>query len=290
MLRRWSAVFVVGLSVLMLGCTTPTQPLPSEDRVHVVPSWSNDGSTIAFSATIQGVAGIYLVDSTGANVRLLHSGNAAGCSWSPDSRWLVFAENGSLYRMRNNGDSLTQLTPSTLDSYPSWSKDGKKIAFTRLGFGISILDLQTGVATNTLYGGDYPSWHPNGHIIAMTSRIGGGNVGYVYNFYRVTVDTLDFRSLYTLTTFDECMFTAVSPRGTTEQEIVMSRTPYNDYTQVWKLNLTTGGWFQLTGDGGDFPAWSPDGTRIVYTRTYTGDGALWIMNADGSGKRRLTSP
>ncbi|MER3524356.1 MAG: hypothetical protein C4326_09885 [Ignavibacteria bacterium] len=47
---------------------------------------------------------------------------------------------------------------------------------------------------------------------------------------------------------------------------------------------------QLTVDGGDYPAWSPDGTRIVYTRTSAGDGGLWIMNADGSGARRLTSP
>ena len=33
------------------------------------------------------------------------------------------------------------------------------------------------------------------------------------------------------------------------------------------------------------PAWSPGGTRIAYTRGFVGD--VWVMNADGSNKRRL---
>lgn len=38
------------------------------------------------------------------------------------------------------------------------------------------------------------------------------------------------------------------------------------------------------------PAWSPDGTRIVYRRVVlsTGRSSLWIMNADGTGKENLT--
>ena len=36
---------------------------------------------------------------------------------------------------------------------------------------------------------------------------------------------------------------------------------------------------------GSDPAWSPDGRQITYTRGYD----IWLMNADGSGQRRLTS-
>jgi TolB protein len=37
------------------------------------------------------------------------------------------------------------------------------------------------------------------------------------------------------------------------------------------------------------PAWSPDGTRIAFTSYRSGGPAIWVMNADGSDARQLTS-
>jgi Tol biopolymer transport system component len=37
------------------------------------------------------------------------------------------------------------------------------------------------------------------------------------------------------------------------------------------------------------PVWSPDGTRIAFTRVSPGRSSIWLMNADGSHARRLTS-
>lgn len=40
------------------------------------------------------------------------------------------------------------------------------------------------------------------------------------------------------------------------------------------------------GEGGN-PAWSPDGTRIVFHTGFNRDDGIFVMNADGSGRRRL---
>ncbi len=37
------------------------------------------------------------------------------------------------------------------------------------------------------------------------------------------------------------------------------------------------------------PAWSPDGTRLMFTSYRSGSPALWLMNADGSQLRQLTA-
>ena len=38
-----------------------------------------------------------------------------------------------------------------------------------------------------------------------------------------------------------------------------------------------------------WPAWSPDGRRIVFASTRDGDPEIYVMNADGSRAQRLTS-
>jgi TolB protein len=65
------------------------------------------------------------------------------------------------------------------------------------------------------------------------------------------------------------------------------------HSNVYTINPGGTGRRQLTHVGAAHaagaPAWSRDGAKIVYESNQSGDYRIWVMNADGSGKTRLTS-
>lgn len=285
---------VLALAVGLLtvsGCdlfTTPAGDQPIQERYeHIRPAWSKDGSSVAFTATFNGVAGIYVIDTTGSNLRLIHTGNAVGLSWSPDSSWIAFSEGRNLYKQKVNGDSLTMLTETGSDIRPAWSPDGKTIAFVR-NSDVWQLDLQSGDQTLLYQFADSPSWNPQTLEVVVLVAYYSSSGQWTFFFYSVRDDTTSPGFLFGFNSFGQCNLPAMSPSGT---EIVMTLIPAsNEYPEIWKIDLSVNEVSQLTTDGGRDGAWSPDGKAIVYTRTQAGDGGLWIMNSDGSGKHRLTSP
>jgi Tol biopolymer transport system component len=278
-------VLLIGI-VLLGACRSRTGSedyYVSEVRHHFRAAWSPDGARIAFTALINNIFGIYVVDTAGTNLRLVVAGDAIGAAWSPDTQWIAFSAGGILYKVNINTSRLDTISPTGSSTRPSWSKDGTRLAFVRSS-SIYVKNLLTGIETDLQLRADFPSWHPNGRdIVVQEANIEAG----VYRFTAVNDSTKAVRLLHFFSTADKCDFSSLSPNG---NAIVYARKSERDYTQIWRVDLPTGQHTQLTNDSGDYPAWSPDGSKIVYTRTVIGDGGLWIMNADGTQKRRLTAP
>lgn len=154
------------------------------------PSWSPDGSRIAFTSYRDSAArgDIYLVNRDGSGLTRLTSdpSNDVDPAWSPDGTGIAFFRDGSIHVMNaSDGSNVTPLTTGGGDLQPAWSPDGSQIAFARRG-DIYVMNAD-GAGLRPLTGDsaidDQPAWSPDGMKIAFRRAPpqGGGGAIHVMN-------------------------------------------------------------------------------------------------------------
>ncbi|MEP6947099.1 MAG: LamG-like jellyroll fold domain-containing protein [Acidobacteriota bacterium] len=236
---------------------TPNETILTESSTDKSPDWSPDGSQIVFTSgrdrpdNLTYVQEIYLMNADGTNQR----------------------------RLTFTGDTIQNQSPK-------FSPDGTKIVYaSRDQTGgspngrIKILNIADLSVTTTaieyiyFYYESSVDWSPDGTSLIFSD----GSEIY-------TSDTSGANQTLVLGSANAVESPSFSPNG---QKIVYS-TNNNIYTA--NANGTNVTAVSSTNDGNDEqPAWSPDGTKIVFVSYRDNDFKLFVVNADGTNETEVVS-
>jgi len=211
---------------------------------------------------------------------------------------LVFqlSSGGEIYVLDMANLSLKKVTTG-MD--PAFSPDGKRIAFARWEGeykGIWVLDLENLQEWPVFIHpqAKSPDWSPDGKKIIFTRQHGGKpeETHCFWNrcftippdyFWKLGIVEPDTKVFYELPCDEHSFSPSWSPDG-----------QFIAYDGDRGLNLISADGsktFKLTDDPGDtYPVWSPDGTRLAFMHRQHDHWEIYVVNADGSGRTRLTAP
>ena len=179
------------------------RPLTDDVDINTAPSWSPDGTRIAFvkEAVSEQGEGIYVMGADGSGARRVAAFgdesfffHAAGPVWSPNGNLLAYVvrapgeiQRDTLYTVRSDGSALTSVAAVDKEylidvplSPPAWSPDGQHLAFAMDDGdagereGVYTVRPDGSELKKVLDGGAFQvSWSPEGsEILVMTSEGG----------------------------------------------------------------------------------------------------------------------
>ncbi|MDR3692089.1 MAG: hypothetical protein P4L46_22100 [Fimbriimonas sp.] len=234
-------------------------------------------------------SGIYIVHSDGTGLTRISVPTDEAWTFSLSSAGTVayLAGDMKLIHVASvDGGKDAVVTPGTRgNAFPSWSPDGKRLAFNRLidgSYQIFVCD-QDGTNTHqlTLDPGDKfrPTWSPDSKSLLYTREL-----AQTQQLFVVTPDGSNQVNLSnnTFTDHGGCW----SPDGTS---IMFTR--YRDgKNRICTMNADGSGQREITsGSLNDSDeTWSPDGSRVAFIRYVTDyDRRIYVMKPDGSGQREI---
>ena len=242
--------------------------------VGEVPQWFPDGAHIATGGSSRPGGGSRIINPDDLTFREIdgqYPGLFNPCGTpSPDGTLLLcetFSDDGSqngIHTIRSSdGGGLTQITsnPGGDDIPGDWSPDGKRIVFDRIG----------------------PDGNSEGLFVVNTKGTGLKQI--------------------TPANFRLSSFGSWSPQG---NDIVFSRHVTPDvHSSIWVVHADGTGLHEINvqpasacgganadpnADGCPEPAWSPDGTKIVFAKGKSTDvdAEIYTVNVDGTGLTQVT--
>ena len=304
---RFAHLFLV-LSVAASGCGSRTgvnpTTLSAEPGAELGPAFSPDGKSVAYEwNTGNGTGDIWVIDiETSQKRRLTYAPEArnGNPAWSPDGKEIAFESTrdgtSEIYLIdaavgegEAPGDRARKLTSDDGGKHnPSWSPDGKRIAYDCDSGGrpdVCVVDLDGSnvqVLTKSTSDDTHPSWSPDGTLIAFSSTRAGQK-----DIWKMNADgSLPRR----LTTDREDEW---DPAWTPDGRHVL---------YVREGEEGTRGFYEVYHDGRGVrqvlesrkrlrdPAVSPDGKRIAFSADPEGDPNLYLVEFETPNRDERSEP
>jgi serine/threonine protein kinase len=190
---------------------------------------------------------------------------------------------GAVYSSRSSEGTIRQLTFTGDANIPSWSPDGKYIAFRRSD-GVYVMLANGGTARRLISSSRTAipwDWTKDGNAVLAHEAMGIDGSGQIVR--------LDLLGTAEQVLVDRAIFPALSPDGRTLAYMNESD------SSISLMNIAEGQTTPLVKpERKDYwvykPKWFPDGKTLTYMRWAGGPGhELWVINRDGTGKHQVES-
>lgn len=208
---------------------------------------------------------------------------APGRTGATQESLLAFTRGGDVHTIRADGTDSRLLLRRAYA--PAWSPDGSKLAFVSGRSGdeeiyVANADGNGARRLTRAAGPDLsPAWSPDGRRLLWsrnaeiwTMSASGANQR------RIVRKTKVWHEHHSPTSNGRTIVYSSNRIGSFNPEL---------YSTPAKRLIFTAGSDGVLGDDG-MPDFSPDGRRVVFTSNRDQNGEIYVMNANGSGQRRLT--
>ena len=254
-------------------------PFTSGERVSEFPSWSPDGTWIAYASDEGGNLDIWKKPIEGGEAVQITTASydESQPAWSPDGRQIAFfsgIDGGGIFLIPAEGGTPYRLTMS--GDHPSWSPDGETIAFNKSGdiYLVAITGAKPELVVSGTSGIPYTVWSPNGDKIIYWDRTKG-------DVYVFSLENGDSEPLNLVPSGQEITGLTLSPDG---RILVMSRGPFGGNKNLWMVDINP---VSLKPAGNLIPlsvtttediqcVFSPDGTKLVFMASQL-ERHLWAV-------------
>jgi TolB protein len=240
---------------------------------------------------------VYAIDQDGADQRLVSSSDHAALSpaWAPDGRrfgYMEFWEGHGRLFVQDVASGRRTPVPTTgqaLDFTPSFSPDGKTLAFSRAteeGTDVYTVNVKDGCCLQRLTVGRFydnlsPTYSPDGQRIAFVSTRSG-----LPQIYTMAADGTDPQLF---APFDYgATGSSNAPEWSPDGQTVAFHRDVGGTLQVFVLDVRTRAVRQLTSVGrNEDPTWAPDSRHMAFVSDRSGYRQLWMIDLETGRIRPL---